>query len=756
MAQKWDAIVIGSGIGGMTAATLLAKVGGMKVLVLEKHSERGGLTHVFRRDGASWDVGVHYIGEIQHGSVIRALFDFMSGHALEWNPMPDDFERFIYPGLDFAEPSDERRYRERLIERFPEEASAIRRYFVDIKKAANWHVRETMQSLVPWPLDVLLKQWRRLGLKMATQTTGEYLSNHFKSTELKALLASQWADYGLPPSESTFALHALVIQSFLQGAWFPQGGASRIARTFEVGIEANGGKVKVCQNVTNILTEGVRAVGVKALVEGGAEPMEVVYLAPVVISDAGADVTYNRLLPDDDIIGQQTRQIREHVDALRGGLSGVVLYLRLSEPVSTLGINGENHWINKAFEHDNIEEQTEAVLAGKPQYAFMSFPSAKSGDGRFHTAEVLALVKADAFSAWYGSVRGARGKEYIELKKRIAQGLLDLAETAAPGIKALVQFSEVSTPLSMEDFTSHPGGTIYGLKGSPKRYASSVLCKASPIHGLHLSGSDASSLGVAGAMMGGVVAASRVLGPFGFLRIMWALNHEKPKVKSPTASALRSSDKKHTVCINKTPLTPFIWQLEFELDEPVCFMPGQYAQLKVAPFEWRNYSIARAENKHFMLLVSTRTGGDGSIFTKTVEPGTETEVELPFGAFQLKRNSHRLIFVATGTGVAPFLPMFAELAASGELMSAELLFGCRHKDEDITHYLAPLPRTTVCVDEDPSAEGVFHGRVTQILQDFKFEPETTDFYLCGAPAMVDDCRTILAHAGATHIFTEPF
>ncbi len=82
MEETWDAIVIGSGMGGLAAAGFLARVGKRKVLVLEKHSERGGQTHVFRRDGASWDVGLHYIGNLQPGTFERSLFDFLSGGAL--------------------------------------------------------------------------------------------------------------------------------------------------------------------------------------------------------------------------------------------------------------------------------------------------------------------------------------------------------------------------------------------------------------------------------------------------------------------------------------------------------------------------------------------------------------------------------------------------------------------------------------------------------------------------------------------------
>ena len=129
----------------------------MKVLVLEKHSERGGQTHVFRRDGACWDVGLHYLGDLQPGTFIRSLFDFLSGGALRWNRMPDDFERFLYPGFRIRRPLRPAPLRGRLIERFPDEAGAIRRYFRDLRAVARWHVLGIQQH---WraPLAFLVAQ----------------------------------------------------------------------------------------------------------------------------------------------------------------------------------------------------------------------------------------------------------------------------------------------------------------------------------------------------------------------------------------------------------------------------------------------------------------------------------------------------------------------------------------------------------------------------------------------------------------------
>jgi phytoene dehydrogenase-like protein/ferredoxin-NADP reductase len=755
MDQAWDAIVIGSGIGGLSAAGLLARVAGMKVLVLEKHWERGGQTHTFRRDGASWDVGLHYVGGMEKGSIIRTVIDFLSGGALAWNKMTDEFERFHYPGLKFAVPSDPERYLQRLIARYPDEAPAIRTYFRDLRSVASWHVLGIQQQFLPQPLAFFFAQWRRRGAAKATETTGDYLRRHFRSPELRALLASQWGDCGLPPSQGAFALHALVVNGYLNGAWFPQGGAGRIARTYEPGIEASGGAIKVSHEVKEILTEGGRAVGVRALDRRGAEPIEVVFRAPIVISDVGARLTYRKLLPTDGEIGRRTAKARAHVDALEGGHSTVTLYVRLAEPVSTLGVKGENYWINTTFEHDDLDGGMAAVLAGKPRHAYLSFPSAKSGDDRFHTAEVITFMRPEAFAAWKGSTTGQRGRDYLELKNRIAEGLLNLADSAVPGLKALTRYSELSTPLTMEDFTSHPGGAFYGLPGTPARYRLGPLPTQTRVAGLYLSGSDVASPGIPGATMGGFIAASKVLGAFGFMRIMAAA--QRANKAAPKPALARSPEKKRATLVAKTALTPTIWRLEFDLDEPIRFAPGQYVKLCVAPFEWRDYSIAAAVDKRLTLLISNRTHGDGSLYADTVEPGAATEIEGPFGGYRLERNAHRKVFVATGTGLAPFLPMFDEMAGADELGAAELCFGCRTTAQDITRALAPLPpRTIVCASRDAAADGVFHGRVTQALAGLAFEAATTDFYVCGSAAMVADCRAILERAGAKRILTELF
>jgi NAD(P)H-flavin reductase len=500
-------------------------------------------------------------------------------------------------------------------------------------------------------------------------------------------------------------------------------------------------------------------VGVQAIDRRSGEPIAVSYRAPVVISDVGAPLTYERLLPTDGEIGRRTARQRATVAALKGGLSAVNLYLRLKAPVSTLGVEGENYWINATLDHEDVDEHAAATLAGDPRHVYLSFPSAKSGDDRFHTAEIITFVRPEAFDAWRNTAHGDRGAGYAELKRRIAEGLLRAADRAVPGLSALVAYSEVSTPLTIEHFTSHPAGLFYSLRGTPQRYQSSSLGARTPIPGLYLTGCDAASIGVPGALTGGLAVASQVLGPAGFLRVMARVQRARKPAPAPkpTSTPARSPEKKRATLVAKTSLTPSIWRLEFELEEPIRFVPGQYVKLRVAPFEWRDYSIAAAAGKRLTLLVGTRTGGDGSLYAAAVAPGATTEVEGPFGGYRVVRNAHRKVFVATGTGLAPFLPMFDEMAGTGELEVAELYFGCRTAAEDITRALAPLPpHTTVCASRDETSNAAFRGRVTAAVSSLAFDPATTDFYVCGSAAMVADCRAILQSAGAPRVLTEAY
>src|SRR5579883_3584569 len=130
--ERWDAIVVGSGIGGLAAAALLAQYGGKRVLVLERHYAVGGYTHTFHRPGYEWDVGVHYIGR-----EAAVLFDHLTGGALQWQPMPDVYDRILIAGRSYELVTGTGNFRARMMEYFPGEAAAIDRYLAAVKAVAK-------------------------------------------------------------------------------------------------------------------------------------------------------------------------------------------------------------------------------------------------------------------------------------------------------------------------------------------------------------------------------------------------------------------------------------------------------------------------------------------------------------------------------------------------------------------------------------------------------------------------------------------
>jgi phytoene dehydrogenase-like protein len=507
--EGFDAVVIGSGIGGLAAASLLAQVAGKRVLVLERHFRPGGFTHAFQRHAWHWDVGVHYVGGMAEGQGPRRLFDLASGGALTWTKMPPRFERFVYPGLTVEVPDDVEAYRSALAGKFPAERAGIDRWFRSLSAGAAWAQRHFMGLVLPRPAAALLDV---PGRSLALRTTAEVLDDTVRDPLLKAVLASQWGDYGLPPSLSAFAVHALIATHYFKGAYYPDGGAGEIARTFLAPVAAAGGECRVNHEAVEIQVEGGRVVGVRALARQGGRAREVTFRTPVVISDAGVAATYGRLLAG----GSGPEELGPP------GLSSVTLYLGLSRSPAEMGFRGENWWLFEHADHDAAFARRNELLEGRARWGYLSFPSLKDPRARSHTAEIVAMADAAPFTRWRDQPWRHRGEEYEALKARIGRALLDLVERHHPGFRQLVAYQELSTPLSVEHFTGHPGGRIYGAPATPARFRDRRFGVRTPVTGLFLAGADAVSLGVVGAFMGGALAAGAAMGSSGVRRIFAA------------------------------------------------------------------------------------------------------------------------------------------------------------------------------------------------------------------------------------------
>jgi len=509
LADAWDAIVIGSGIGGLTAAAMLSLHGGKRVLVLERHYVAGGFTHAFHRPGYEWDVGVHYIGQVQDERfAVRQAFDHVTNGAVRWSAMPDVYDRVLIEGRAFDLVAGIERFREGMKQYFPREGRSIDKYIAAVRAANRLSGLYYAEKVIPASASAVAGVLLRAPfLRWARRTTREVLESITSNRELIGVLTAQWGDYGLPPSKSSFAIHATIAEHYFAGASYPIGGASTIAAAILPQIERGGGAVVTSAEVADITCSGGRATGVR-MVDGRE------FRANIVVSDAGAANTFGRLLPGDTPV---LEALRRDLRTLAPSTAHLTLYVGMHRTDEALGLTGTNLWIYPGFDHDaNVERFARDPESPFPGM-FISFPSSKDPDfSRRHpersTIEVITLLPYDAFERWSDRRWQRRGPEYDLLKQHLAGRLRQELERHVPSVAGHIEHAELSTPVSTRHFTNYERGEIYGVAATPARYALRTLGARTPIRDLYLTGQDVATPGVAGALYGGVMSASVALG----------------------------------------------------------------------------------------------------------------------------------------------------------------------------------------------------------------------------------------------------
>lgn len=506
---EYDAIVIGSGIGGMTAAACLAELG-KKVVVFEQHYTAGGFTHSYARNGYEWDVGVHYIGDVgAPHTLTRRLFDFVSGGKLEWAPMDAHFDRIFLGKDSYDLVATPKAYRAELLKHFPDEEKAIDEYFRRIATAANAMRLITMEKLLPKPGAALARAWRKWRMpKWLNHTTRSVLESLTSNQKLIAVLTGQWGDNGLPPAESSFIIHSLIARHYLYGGYYPVGGASQIAETIIPQIQKTGGELFTYASVEEILVERGKAVGVRM-----ADGHEV--RAPIVISNAGVFNTFGKLLPAD--VAKQSGYLKK-LDTVKRSMASLGMYIGIKDTAENLGLPKTNYWL---YSSEDYEGSLERFFADPENtdipLVYISFPSAKDPAfaGKYPgraTIEIVAPGPHEWFAQWADKPWGKRGDDYDALKEAWSQRLLERLYEHFPQLRGKIDYYELSTPLSTDYFCRYETGEIYGLDHDPSRFEQRWLTPKTSIPGLYLTGQDIITCGVAGAMIGGLVTAVAVSG----------------------------------------------------------------------------------------------------------------------------------------------------------------------------------------------------------------------------------------------------
>jgi phytoene dehydrogenase-like protein len=515
--STWDAIVIGSGLGGLTAAAYVA-TNGRRTLVLEQHYVAGGNSHVFRRRALKgkleleFYVGVHYIGDCQPGGLIPSVLRGVGIDDIEYVEMdPDGFDTLMFPGLTVRVPKGWERYRERLIDALPDDETGIHRC-VEVLEALAGEMSRIPLPVKAEDLPRLMQEFPNF-FRWGMRPLSALFDDCGLGQKARAVLAGESGTYALPPSRTPVLLHAMLMDHYLRdGAYYPKGGGQVFAARLVDVLRASGGELRTQVRVERILVDDGRVTGVRLAT--GEE-----ILAPVVISNADLKRTYLEMLGEENVSPQTAARVKQ----LKMALPLFCVYLGLD--IDLRGRIPNTNYLY--FPSYDIEGMYQDCLEGRlPSNLMLYLTSGSVKDPEtdriapkgYTSLEIMTLVPAD-YPLWdieEGPTAGEkyhRKPGYRSAKEHLTDAMIDGAEQIIPGLKDHIIWKEAATPITQEHFTLSTGGTSYGIELSPEQFGPGRPGTSTEIDGLYVVGASTMyAHGIAGVMRGGVACAGAVLG----------------------------------------------------------------------------------------------------------------------------------------------------------------------------------------------------------------------------------------------------
>jgi all-trans-retinol 13,14-reductase len=509
----YDAIVIGSGLGGLTTGAYLT-TNGLRTLVLEQYDVVGGCTHIFRRK-LQWefDVGIHYIGDCGHDGLIPTVLRGVAlDDRIEFEPMdPDGFDTMLFPDLTFRVPAGWENYLERLVETFPNERVGLERCIATMKTIAEeLHRTSAATGLTDLARFVVRN---RTTVRHGSRSLGDLFDRCNLSQRAGAVLAGESGTYGLPPSRASLILHAALMDHYLRnGACYPKGGGQVFAAHLTDVIRTHGGSVRTQARVERILIRGEKVTGVQL---SSGEQIS----APVVVSNADLKRTMLELVGPDHLSARTLGRVRRYRMALPlfNVYLGVGVDLRERMP-STNYLTYSDYDIEAAYRTVSSGQLPEHMSAFITAASLKDPTNARLAPPGCSSLEIMTIVPAH-HSFWGVGEGPAAGEKYrrnptyLARKQEITERLIAEAERAIPALGESILWKEASTPITHERYTLASGGTSYGIELSPDQFGLKRPRPQTEIKGLYLAGASTRfGHGVAGVMYGGLGAAGAILG----------------------------------------------------------------------------------------------------------------------------------------------------------------------------------------------------------------------------------------------------
>ena len=478
--NEYDAIIIGSGLGGLSCAAAFARQG-FKPLVIEQHSKVGGYATTFMRPGGFvFDVSLHSTTVGERNGIHNLIPGFPEIEEVEFEPHPNLY-RLILPDYDIRVPQKNiTAYINKLIELFPEEKTGIEGIFEDMKGITN-DIGKYSASGGKVDMSTFANDFPYL-VKGFNRTWGNLVDARITNPKLKAIVSSLWGYYGLPPSKLSPYYYAMPTYSYLHsGGYYPRGRSQKISDAFEKFIEEHNGKVMISSRVEKILTKENKAYGV--VTEDGKE-----YTAKVVISNANTFDTFNKMLDDKSVL----KDYLTRMETLSVSLSCFQVFLGLNKDlVKETGITDTEIFYNTGYDADADYESMKKAEVENGGYGMMLYDNVYKGYSpeRKNTLNILALQGFDHWEKYKVDYFKGNKEEYNKEKERMADILIDKVEkTVLPGLRNAIEVKEIGTPLTNIRYTSNYRGAIYGFDQTLDNSGNTRLGHSTPVKNLYLSG----------------------------------------------------------------------------------------------------------------------------------------------------------------------------------------------------------------------------------------------------------------------------